>query len=569
MGSICGESLSKKNKKICLLAGLALHFLSGQFNQIQAVPTVTIGQNFIGNTYGVVSQALPPDSNGAIGPTRFMEFDNGVVAVYNRTNGASVQRKTDLKFWADAGLNTSAIGISDPRVIYDPQSQRWYASQVDYDPNATDPTAEANDFLLAVSTSSNPAGTWRAFSFQADPDNGYFADFPTLGVDGNAVYLSGDFYSTGEIPEGSGLVSIPKADLLLATPTVANMHWFGVQDLATSGEVFQPATCFDGSASGSVLSVGDIGSDSSAHSNIVWFAVQNAGSPTPTQTAPASLNVLPYEVPDNDIAGVPQMTSLQPDGTATLLANDARFSAKVYAVNGILYAVHNTLFNCRLALRWYRIRAANHALIEQGTITDPNLDLSFPSIAANQYGVMVIGCNGCGSTTYLSSYAYVGEINNGTTTFGGKILLKAGVGSYHDPNEVLYQLLHDLDPTYDLVNSRWGDYSSTSVDPNDPTHFWTIQMYPSAVDPDTGGTWSTQITEIIATTPPQLAIANAGTNVLVTWPLYAANYQLQATTNLLATNSWTPITTGISTNGLNLNALVAKTTTAKFFRLKL
>jgi hypothetical protein len=182
--------------------------------------------------------------------------------------------------------------------------------------------------------------------------------------------------------------------------------------------------------------------------------------------------------------------------------------------------------------------------------------------------VVVIGCNGSGAATFVSSYAYVGEIKNGTTTFGDKNLLKAGVGSYHDANEVLYKLLHDLDPTYDLVNSRWGDYSSTSVDPNDPTHFWTIQMFPSAVDPDTGGTWSTQITEIIATTAPPLTIASAGTNVLVTWPLYAANYQLQATTNLLNAASWNLVTNSISTNGLNLSALVAKTATAKFFRLK-
>ncbi len=560
-------------KKISRISSLSVSLIAlslvSASPQTKGAVTVAIGENFTGNTYGVVSQALPPDANGAIGPGRFMEFVNGVVSVYNRTNGASVQRKTDLKFWSDAGLNTSAIGISDPRVIYDPASQRWFASQVDYDPNATDPTAEANDFLLAVSTTSNPAGTWKAFMFQADPDNGFFADFPTLGVDSNAVYLAGDFFSTGELPEGSGLLSIPKADLLAATPTIANMHWFGVQDLATAGEVFQPAICFDGSVSGSILSVGDIGSDSTPHSNVVWFAVQNAGSTSPALTALTSLNVLPYQVPDNEILGVPQFTALQPDGTTTLQANDARLSAKVYAVNGILYAVHNTLLNGRLAIRWYRILAASHTLIEQGTIADPDLDLYFPSIAVNQYGVVVIACNGSGSTTDINSYAYAGEIKNGTTTFGEKMLLKAGVGSYHDPNEVLQQLLHDLDPTYDLVNSRWGDYSATSVDPNDPTRFWTIQMYPSAVDPDTGGTWSTQITEIIATAPPQLNIAPAGTNILVSWPLYAANYQLQSTTDLSSPAGWSQITPATSTNGFVISALVDKAAAADFFRLKL
>ncbi|HEX5398897.1 MAG TPA: hypothetical protein VFY06_07605, partial [Verrucomicrobiae bacterium] len=163
--------------------------------------SVQIGLNFTGSQGGLISQALPPDPNGAIGPDRYMEFINGTVAFYNRTNVASVVRKTDLKFWSDAGLNVSAIGVSDPRVIYDPTVQRWFATQVDYDPTASDQTAEANDFLLAVSTTSSPNGPWKAFMIPSDPDNGYFADFPTLGVDSNAVYIAGDYYSVGEVSE--------------------------------------------------------------------------------------------------------------------------------------------------------------------------------------------------------------------------------------------------------------------------------------------------------------------------------------------------------------------------------
>ena len=545
------------------VAWLAVLLIGSPWLKTEAAVTVTIGQNFLGSSLYTNSQALPPDSNGAIGPGRFMEFVNGTVAVYNRTNGAQVQRKSDLIFWSNSGVTlASSQAVSDPRVIYDPQSQRWFVVQVDLDGNASDPTTEANDFLLAVSTSSNPAGTWKQFLIPADPDNGYFADFPTLGLDSNAVYIAGDYYSSS-VPMGSGLLSIPKADLLLATPTVANMHWFGVMDYAVRGEVQQPAICFDGSANGNVVSIADIGNDSSPHSNVVSFAVQNAGGISPTLTASTFLDVLPYEVPDNADLGVPQFTALQPDNTTTLLANDARLSAKVYAVDGVLFAVHNTLLNGRIAIRWYRIRAADHALLEQGTIADPNLDLFFPSIAVNQYGVVVIGCNASGSATFVSSYAYVGEIKNGETTFGSGILLQAGVGSYHDLYEIMAQLLDDP-----VTPSRWGDYSAMSVDPTDPTHFWTIQAYPSAVDPDTGGTWSTQITEIIATAPPQLAIAPAGTNVLISWPLYASGYQLQATTNLLNSAGWSVITPSISTNGFVLSASVPKSDNAKFFRLK-
>jgi hypothetical protein len=93
--------------------------------------------------------------------------------------------------------------------------------------------------------------------------------------------------------------------LLSATPMIENRHWFGVMDYAVRGAVLQPAICLDGGASGSILAMGDIGNDSDPHSNVVWFAVQNAGGLSPTLTAPANLDVTPYVVPDNVDLGVP------------------------------------------------------------------------------------------------------------------------------------------------------------------------------------------------------------------------------------------------------------------------
>ncbi len=543
-----------------ILSSLVLLALVAVFPKAQGAVTVTLGKNFLGSTYGVNSQSLPPDGNGVVGPSHFMEFINGTVAVYSKATGLSVQRKSNAAFWADAGLIISSDAVTtDPRVIFDPASQRWFATQVDFDAAASDPTSEANNFLLAVSLTASPTGPWKGFKFQADPDNGFFADFPTLGLDTNGVYISGDFYSTGEVPEGAGLVSIPKADLTGATPTIANMDWFGVMDYAERGDVLQPATCLDGSTGGNILAMGNVGDTSDPYSNVVWFAVQNAGGASPSLTASTFLNVLPYVVPDNADLGVPQFTALQPDGTTTLQANDARLSAKVYAVGGVLYAVNNTELNGRLAIRWYRVHASDHTLLEQGTIADPNLDLYFPSIAANQYGVVVIGCNGSGAATFISSYAYVGEIKNGQTTFGGGLLLKAGVDNYHD----LYE-------TFGLAtDSRWGDYSSMSVDTANPTHFWTLQIWADFSDPDLGfGNWATQVTEIIATTPPQLAITPAGANVQISWPLYASGYQLQSNPTLLNAAAWTPVASALSTNGLVISTLVAKTNPATFFRLK-
>src|SRR6266478_4186019 len=191
------------------LAALLVSLCSALRGAAAPIPTMSIGQNFTSSTFFVNSQATPPDSNGAIGPRHFVEFINGSFAVYNKTNGQNVKRVTDLHFWSTAGVSLSTdSAVTDPRIIYDPTVQRWFASMVDFDANApVDPSLESNDFLLGVSATSDPTGAWHGFLFQADPDTGYFADFPTLGVDSNAVYLSGDLYHGETNPIGAALVS--------------------------------------------------------------------------------------------------------------------------------------------------------------------------------------------------------------------------------------------------------------------------------------------------------------------------------------------------------------------------
>ena len=550
-------------KQISWVTRLLVVFLFLQETQTPAQVSVQIGQNFVGSTYGVNSPYLPADGNGAIGPKHFMEFINGTVAIYNKTNGVSVQRKTNLKFWSDAGLIISPdSALSDPRVVYDPTVQRWFATQINLNSGATDPSLEANDFLLAVSTTSDPTSPWKGIAFQSDPDNGYFADFPTLGIDANAVYISGDFYHGEDSPIGPGLVSIPKSDLLITTPTAVNRTWFGVMDYAQRGDVLQPALCFDGTSSGNVLAVIDIGSDSTPFSNVVSFAVQNAGSTNATLTTSSFLNVPSYVVPFNSDLGVPSFTPVQPDGTSYLSGNDARLAANVYGVNGALYAVHSTEVNGHMAIRWYRVNATTRTLMEAGTITDSNLDLFYPSIAVNGSGTIVIGCNGSGLSTFISSFAIVGQTVNGTTIFGSPTLLQSGVISYHGDDEFLAELLDEP------LSSRWGDYSATSVDPTDPTHFWTIQMCPTEGTEDV---WSTQITEIITTTPtvlPSLSITMSNNIPVVSWPISSPSFNLESNTNLASTNSWVLTTQSLSTNNGRIYFQSSSTNRVTFFRLR-
>lgn len=524
---------------------------------------LTVGQNFTGVEYGSYntnSSALPPDTNGAVGTNHYAEFINGMFAVYAKSNGLQLELKTDVDFWAAAGVGIDSLwAISDPRLIYDPVSQRWFASQIDIDvfTQILDNMLGMNHFLLAVSATSDPTGQWHGVMFDSDPANGNFADFPTLGLDGQGVYLSGDMYDGASDPNapvalGPTLVSFPKSDLLLPTPNFNNRTWFGIMDYAARGDVLQPAITFDGSNTGAVLAVIDIGNTSSPYSNLVSFAVQNAGGPGATLSAAAFVPIPPYMVPDNAAVGAPLFTVLQPDGTTDLQANDARLAAKVYTVGGVLYAVHNTLLNGRVAIRWYRLRASDGTLLETGTLADTNLDLFFPSIAANPQGTVVIAFNGSGLSTTVSSFAIAGLTVNGVTTFGNRVLLKSGVTSYHGDDETQAGY-----PT-----SRWGDYSATAVDPADPTRFWTIQEFPSD-----SGVWSTQITELRTAIPAHLDITRTGGNsITLSWSLSAAG-QLQSATNLSSPIVWAAVTNSPATNGNQLVLSLPVSGSQRYFRL--
>jgi hypothetical protein len=521
--------------------------------------TAVIGENFQGVVYGssvTNSSALPPDGNGAVGPTTYVEFINGAFAIYSKTDGHQMRFSTDVDFWANAKVPLdSSFEVTDPRIIYDPVSQRWFASMVDVDvfTQILDNILGQNDFLLAVSATSDPNGEWNGTLFSSDPVDGNFADFPTLGLDAQGVYLSGDMFDSTADPSiapplGCALVSFPKSDVLQTNFNTST--FFPTMQYSQRGQVLQPAICSDGGSTGTILAVGDIGSTSAPHSNLVTWTVQNASTPNATLSPSIFIPVPPYMVPDNADVGAPLFTPMQPDGTTHLEANDARFSAKVYSLGGVLYAVHNTELNGRIAIRWYRIRAADGVLLEAGTIADTNLDLFFPSIAANPQGTVVIGCNGSSINTYVSAFAFVGMTINGVTTFGSPILLKSGVTSYHGDDEGAI-----------TPDSRWGDYSTTSLDPVDPNRFWTLQMF--AADTDV---WATQITELITTQTP-LAFSRAGTNLTLSWSALFSGYQLESATNLAPPVSWSLVSDPSVTNAGRVSITTPMSGRQRFFKL--
>ena len=71
-----------------------------------------------------------------------------------------------------------------------------------------------------------------------------------------------------------------------------------------------------------------------------------------------------------------------------------------------------------------------------------------------------------------------------------------------------------------------------------------------------------------ATTPsPQLRLEPSGDNLLVTWPLWSAGYQLQAADRLATPVLWTEVQTAAATNNNEIAITLPLASGQRFYRL--
>src|SRR5207248_425104 len=124
-------------------------------------------------------------------------------------------------------------------------------------------------------------------------------------------------------------------------------------------------------------------------------------------------------------------------------------------------------------VRWYEIRdpGGNPFVYQQGTYAPDGANRFLGSIGMDQSGDIGLGYTVSSASTY-PSIRYTGRLASdplGELTPAERAI-KAGAGSQ-------------------LTSSRWGDYSSMTVDPSDDCTFWYTNEYYSYGS----GDWSTRI----------------------------------------------------------------------------
>ena len=432
-----------------LIGGFILLALAAA--SMAAGPQLRIGANFTGSSYGVDSSFVPPDTDGAVGRRHIVELINGHYAVYLKKDGRRVQSASLDQFWTDAGATVRGQ-LSDPRILFDPFSRRWFASTPSFNfGNGPD------DLLIAVSKDTDPTQGWAGFTIPFAGPVGTFVDFPTLGFDRDNVYL----FSNGTV------LVVPKGDLLAAAPSVARAVLLQSRDLLTpNGTKLQPIVNLDNMSLPEPL-LGPWDVEGSLFRR--WSIAGAVGAPV-LDASDGFIPVTPYQ-------GLGNQGALQPDSGIGIFTSSPIFAASVVMRNKVIWGVQTVANQGRAVLRWFAIDAGTNALLQEGLIADPVRDVFMGSIAVNACNDVVIGFNESGPNQYVSAYAVAGATVRNVTSFGEPLLLKSGVARY--------------DVTGGAILARWGDYSATVVDPRHPHTFWTFQEWPSAQD-----VWSTQITEL-------------------------------------------------------------------------
>ena len=415
-------------------------------------PVVTVTQMVAGLNDVVAGGFEPPDVTVAAGPGFVVEMVNLAESVW-RTGSGTPQLVQTRDLAVLFGSNRDRL--TDPRVLYDAKSGRWFASISDVD---------SKDILLAVSTGADPTGTWTVSAFDASA----CADQPRLGIADDIVVLTADLFddcdARGARVLGSEVWTVNKAQLVAGSVTPA-FSAFGPTPEYTS---VAPVQSLSPTATEYAVSVDD------RVSRVVHLLAIDGVPPLPVtvrEIATPTISLLARP----PAAAQPQTGGLRPP----IATNDNRILDSVWE-NGKLWFSANA--RCvpagdsiiRTCGRVVELATATRSVTWDTDIGVAGAHVFFPAVRPDSDGNLVIVAGESG-VKVLPEVIAVGRTPDGALTEPVVVAQSAGI----------------------YRGDRYGDYFGAARDPLDPRTVWVGGE--AGTDVPSGSGWATTVASVVVT----------------------------------------------------------------------
>jgi hypothetical protein len=420
-----------------------------------ALQAPTLGTSWQGTND---TRFTPPDANGAIGPNSYLEIVNSKIAIYTRAGAETTSALL-------SALTGDANQLSDPTILWDPDTQRFYYNVWDIN-TAT--------MRWGFSKNDNPTTIPGSFcnynaSFGYTPSNA--PDYPKLGQSKGFLDIGVNFYPTFSSqhatrsdllwiskPQGSGSITTCPASSTFKTGKFMDLR----NEDGSQAFTPEPAAQTDPSKVGLVVASTDIECPDICGSGMqisVYQLKPKASDPTvPKLTKPQSITVSAFSSPPD----APQQ------GSAFMI--DTLDGRLMRAVSGIdptlgttaIWVAHAVLGGAGSQVNWYEINsvpAKNPTIAQSGVVKKASLYVYDPGISPDRTvkpsgaahgSAMVLGFTTSSSSAFTAAQM-VSKV--GAAAQSGFVMVHAS--TVPDTNFGCVQLGY----------CRWGDYGGASADP--------------------------------------------------------------------------------------------------------
>jgi len=471
-----------------------------------------------------IGWVLPPDTNGAIGRTHYVQVVNVVLSIFQR-DGLRVYGPVPINtLWQGFGQTCGVSNDGDPIVLYDHLADRWLISQLAIPNFPSGPFYQC----IAVSTSGDPLGTYHRYEYVISATK--LNDYPKFGVWPDGYYYSVNQFDNcrDELPpfglivcdwagprvavfERSQMLNGAPARMVAFEKSPANLGGLlpssldgpappaGTPNFFTQvddGAWFNPPVA-------DRLQVWGFQVDWTLDPPAASFGPSSASDPDVSAvvlpTAAFDSNMCDYQTncipqPGQDFFGFP---SPAVDALADRLMH--RLQYRSFPTHDSIVANHTVDVGVNHAgVRWYELRkdtAGTWTIHQQGTYAPNDGDHRWMgSIAMDQAGNIALGYSVSSETTWPSIRYVTRTPVDPLGEMGGEASIVAGSGAQLDSS------------------GRWGDYSAMSVDPLDDCTFWYTQEYYAELEFFFGRNWRTRIASFklpsCGAPPPSISISD-------------------------------------------------------------